>query len=173
MEPTQSHSGHRLSEPATPLPPSWLEPQPTAELGLSGATLPGPGRSQQAQQHHPATYCSCSSKSCPLGTPVPFRFSRRQGASSAVARETRVSLHGPLVVCDAHACRAALSSPPPPPGEPLPSPARLAGGQHSPRAAPDRSEGTESGVPLCSWTHALRSASLLAVGPAPCSRLCL
>lgn len=136
-----------------PVPPSWLEPQPAAELGLSGATLPQAGRLQQARHHHPAghhpaTYCSCSGKSWPLGMP-PLRFSRRQGASSAAPRETCIRLHGPrshvMPTCGGRHCAARLHHP----VSPLPGPARPAGQAALPLSGPQQVQGHRAGcVPL-------------------------
>ena len=42
---------------------------------------------------------------------------------------------------DAHACKAALSCPPPPTGEPLPGPARLAGRAAQPLSSPQQVRG--------------------------------
>lgn len=100
----------------------------------------------------------------PLGQAVPFRFSRRHGASSVAPRD-RVSPHGPSWSRVTPHAEGALSCPPRPPscGGPTPGCAARQAGAPSLGQPPSRSEGTEwgsvSAASLCSCIRALGPAA--------------
>lgn len=91
---------------------------------------------------------------------MPFRFSRRQGASSVAPRD-RVSPHGPSWSRVTPHAEGALSCPPRPPscGGPTSGCAARQAGAPSLGQPPSRSEGAEWGsvlaASLCSGTQAL------------------
>ena len=158
------------SRPAHPRPPGFSGRAPSRTPTARSRARPlksravrgsgGRGRPGSTPSPPPpsATHCPCSSKSSPSGRPVPFRFSRRQGASSAAPGD-HVSPRGPSWSRVTPPAEGALSCPPRPPSCGGPTPG-CAASRQAPQALDSPRAGLRAQSGARCWRRPSAPASL-------------